>query len=68
MAQWAKVLDAKPDNLSLIPRTHMVERGNRNMDTVAYLHMRLVSKRCLKKKKSEAVWRAFPKDQFVPEA
>lgn len=26
MAQWGKVLAAKPDNLSSIPRTHIVER------------------------------------------
>ena len=24
MVQWVKVLDAKPDNLSSIPRTHIV--------------------------------------------
>jgi hypothetical protein len=25
MAQWVKVLVAKPEDLSLIPKTHMVE-------------------------------------------
>lgn len=29
MAQWISVLAAKPDDLILIPSTHMVERENR---------------------------------------
>lgn len=29
MSQWAKVLVTKPENWSLILRTHMVEAGNR---------------------------------------
>lgn len=30
MAQWVRVLSAKPDNLSLIPRTYIkVERENK---------------------------------------
>jgi hypothetical protein len=28
MIQWPKVLATKPDNLSLIPRTYMVEGEN----------------------------------------
>ena len=28
MAQWIKVIDDKADNLSLIPRVHMVEEPN----------------------------------------
>jgi hypothetical protein len=28
MAQWAKAIVAKPDNLSSIPRTHKVEEKN----------------------------------------
>lgn len=36
-AQWAKVLDAKLDNLSLIPGTHTVEKENSNMYTETWL-------------------------------
>lgn len=38
MAQWVKVLATKPDNLSLIPRTHTVGRVSR-LSELLDLHM-----------------------------
>lgn len=53
MAQQAKMLVAKPGDLSLIPRIHMVEEensfpsthGRARMYTCIHAHMRLISKR-----------------------
>lgn len=31
MAQWAKVLEVRPDSLSSIPRTHIVVEGEKQL-------------------------------------
>lgn len=33
MAPWLEVLATKPDGLGLVPRIHMVERGNQLLQT-----------------------------------
>ena len=40
MAQWVKVLAAKPDYLSLLPRTQMVERiGSPKLTSDFHMHV-----------------------------
>jgi hypothetical protein len=40
MAQWVKVLAAKPDYLSLLPRTQMVERiGSSKLTSDLHMHV-----------------------------
>jgi hypothetical protein len=62
MSQWAKVLVTKPENWSLILRTHMVEAGNRflwlHMQAVAPKHfLRLI---CESQRKKNVILHLFP--------